>query len=116
MARQFLDGDLIINVARFDDRVTRAMLGGANYASTRIESFMNTNAKWTDRTGNARSGLASEVKVESNKKIAIIMYHSVAYGPFLEVRWGGKYGIIAPAIAYGAPIFIEAVGKLVKAG
>lgn len=112
---EFLEGDLIINVKQFDRRVQRAMVAGAEYTSTRLESFMRTNAKWTDRTGNARSGLQSEVKIESDTKIAILMYHSVPYGPWLEVRFGGKYGIILDAIQYGAPLYIQAVERLLKA-
>lgn len=114
VGKQFLEGDLIINVKNFDDRVQRAMVAGANYTATRVESFMKTNAKWVDRTGNARDGLNAEVKVESGEKIAILLYHTMPYGPFLEVRWGGKYGIISPSIEYGAPLFIEAVGRLIR--
>jgi hypothetical protein len=78
---------------------------------------MKSNAKWTDRTGNARQGLNADVQVSTNN-VAIVLYHTVPYGVFLEVRWGGRYAIILPAMQYGGPLFVAAIGKMAfdKAG
>jgi hypothetical protein len=106
-----LEGDLVGNLRNFNQKAERAMVAGANYAATRIQSFMKVNAPWTDRTGNARDGLKTQVEVGHNR-VGIVLFHSVPYGPYLEVRFGGKYGIIPDALAYGGPLYVQAVGRL----
>lgn len=106
-----LEGPLIQNLNNFDEHANKAMIAGANFVAPEIESFMRSNAPWEDRTGNARSGLKAKVAV-SKDKVAIILYHSVPYGVYLEVRWGGKYGIIPDAMAAGGPRLVEVVGRL----
>lgn len=105
------EGDLVGNLDGFDLKAQRAMRAGAEYVAPQIQAFMKTNAPWTDRTGNARQGLKTKV-YQKNDTVAIVLYHSMPYGPFLEVRWGGKYGIIPDSIAYGGPLFVETVGRL----
>jgi len=111
VASGFLHGDLIGNIATMDARNRRALVAAANYAAPQIESFMKSEAPWTDRTGAARSGLRATVQNRGDT-VAIVLSHSVPYGVFLEVRWGGKYGVIRQAVAAGTPLFVEAVGKL----
>jgi hypothetical protein len=112
MPAQFrLEGDLVARVNQFGPKAKRAMVAAANYVAPQAESFMKENAKWTDRTGNARQGLHAQVVVAQNK-VAIVLYHSVPYGVFLELRWGGKYAIIEPAMAYTGDAFVKAVARL----
>jgi hypothetical protein len=105
------EGTLEGNLADMEQKHKRAMVAGANYAATQIQSFMRSEANWTDRSGNARSGLKTKVVVRS-KTVAIVLYHSVPYGIWLEVRWGGKYAIIKKGMAAGGPLFMETVGRL----
>lgn len=106
-----LEGDLIANLEGFDQKAQRAMVAAAQYVAPQAEQWMKNNAKWTDRTGAARNGLGA--KVESGQgRVGIVLYHSVPYGVFLEVRWGGKYAIIEPTIQVMAPLYVEAVGRL----
>lgn len=105
------EGDLVTNIDNMPDQHRKAIVAAANYVAPQIESFMKETAPWTDRTGNARSGLRTKVQV-SGDKVAIICYHSVPYGPYLELRWGGKYGVILHALAAGGPLFAQTVAKL----
>jgi hypothetical protein len=57
---------------------------------------MRQNAPWTDQTGNARNGLFAEAKHDWGRTHAIVLYHSVPYGIWLEVRHQGRYAIILP--------------------
>lgn len=67
-------------------------------AEAAAESYARLNAKWTDRTGNARAGLgAQHTKVEMVEH-TLTIYHSVSYGVWLEVRWSGRYAIIGPTM------------------
>lgn len=106
------EGELIKNVEGFDERVKKGMVAAAMWSAPQIESYMKSNAPWTDRSGNARNGLKAKVVVRS-KTVAIVLYHSVPYGIWLEVRWGGKYAIIQDAMAAGGPLFASAVARLV---
>lgn len=108
-------GDLHRNLALEPVRQRRAIIAAANYAAPQIEAFMKANAPWTDRTGNARSGLATRVQVNGNL-CAIVLYHSVAYGPYLELRWNGKFSIIPAGMQMGGPLWMEAIARLMFVG
>jgi hypothetical protein len=72
---------------------------------------MKQDAKWIDRTSNARNGLGARA-VSGGGRIAVVLYHSVPYGIWLEVRWDGKYAVIEPAIARFAPLLMDMVAAL----
>lgn len=68
-----------------------------------IENWMRSNAPWTDRTGNARQSLWSDVEQVANTAVDLIMSHGVDYGKWLEIANAGRYAIITPALDYFAP-------------
>lgn len=105
-------GDLEKNLALLDARIRRAMVTAAHYVAPQAEEFMKNNASWTDQTGNARNGLKAVVETGGVDTVAIVLFHSVPYGVFLEVRWGGRYAIIEPALQAYAPVYAQAVGRL----
>lgn len=106
-----LEGNLQRNLATLPLKQRAAIVAAAHYTAPLAESFMKSTASWTDRTGNARNGLRARV-VAGGDKVAIVLYHSVPYGVWLEVRWGGKYSVIMPALAATGPLFIEAISRL----
>lgn len=71
------------------------------YHAARAEAFARVNAVWTDRTGNARQGLAAEADLSQtgSGRWAIVIYHQVNYGIWLETRFGGRYAIIDRTVA-----------------
>ncbi len=108
-----IEGNLQANLVALPHKQRAAMIAAANYTAPLAESFMKSTASWTDRTGNARNGLKARVVVGGGgNKVAIVLYHSVPYGIWLEVRWGGKYAVILPALAATGPLFIEAIRRL----
>lgn len=77
-----------------------------------IEQWMKENAPWDDRSGDARDGLRAEVIRGSvggltATEIAIMVYHTVSYGLYLEVRWNGRYAIINPTIERWGPAMMH---------
>lgn len=58
-----------------------------------LENQAKTNAKWTDRTGNARQGINGKSNF-NGKKATITLSHGVSYGRILEE--GSKPHIIRP--------------------
>lgn len=65
--------------------------------ATESQDSMRSNAPWTDRTGNARGGLFAKAEhgLESH---AVILYHTVDYGIWLEVKNSGQLAIIEPTL------------------
>jgi hypothetical protein len=109
------EGNLTARLNQFGPKVKHAMVAAAGYTATHAESYMKDQAPWTDRTGAARNGLGTKVVVETNK-VAIVLYHSVPYGVYLETRWDGKYAIIESTMAAAGPLFVETIGRLAFEG
>lgn len=107
-----LEGELRGNLENFDDHARKGLFAAANFIAPQAESYMKTNAPWTDRSSAAREGLKSQV-VTGGNGVAVVLYHTVPYGVWLEVRWGGKYSVIEPTIEAMLPRFMEAVERLV---
>lgn len=77
--------------------VDDAMSALMKYESHKVEGYMRQNAPWSDRTTNARNGLFARA-FSSDHSHAIVCYHTMPYGIWLEVRWSGRYAIINPTI------------------
>lgn len=98
-------------VGSLDRKVKRAMVAVAGRYAPKAEAWMKTNARWTDRTGNARNGLGALAFSDANH-VAVVLFHQVPYGVWLEVRWDGRYAVIEPAIQKFAPEMMAMVARL----
>lgn len=105
-------GNLSGNIQTLGARTKARMVAVAKYTAPNIQSDMRANASWTDQTGNARNGLFAVAQVSTNE-VAIVLYHSVPYGIWLELRWSGKYAIITPSLAKWGPRFFALLAKSV---
>lgn len=94
-------------IASFAFKTADGMGEVANDLADALVEYARTHAPWEDRTGEAREGLEAAVTLE-NHSLEVDLYHTVDYGIWLEVRWGGKYAIIIPTI--------EAIGPKLLAG
>jgi hypothetical protein len=90
------------NLRKGPKRVQEAAWATAQYMAPRVESYMKINAPWTDRTGNARNGLAARA-YRDQETVGIVLFHQVPYGIWLETRWDGAYAIINPTIDQMGP-------------
>ena len=79
------------------------VLAVANRWTPEIENWMKENAPWTDRTGNARQGLYSDVTEIAQSAVVIILGHGVEYGVFLELANAGRYAVVMPALDHFLP-------------
>ncbi len=93
-------GQLANAVKEYGDAVMVAVFAVAQTIASQAQNDMRTNAPWTDRTGNARSGLFSMAEQAANDVITIYFSHghTVEYGKFLELSRGGTYAIIMPTM------------------
>jgi hypothetical protein len=102
--------------ALYDDYVQR--LFWAVYAlclrrAPEIENWMKTNAPWTDRTGNARQTLWTDVAGDG-LTIILTLSHGMWYGWWLEVANTGRYAIVAPAVDYWAAQLMQDIQRLLR--
>jgi hypothetical protein len=104
---------LIKGVAVFDDRLDRAVAGVVKQRSHISEEWMRTNAPWTDRTGNARSGLGSTTEHVPKVHHTVVLFGRVPYQIWLEVRFAGRYAIILPAILDQGTKLMKTMTKLI---
>lgn len=100
-------------VTEYRTRLHKRLVYLANAYAPQIESWMKQNAVWTDRTGNARQTLWSEV-FDFIDVIVLAFGHGVSYGVFLELANQGRYAIITPALDYFAPKIWRDATELVK--
>jgi len=101
MAVIWKDG-LIPSMKQGKEKVLRAAHIASQSMAPEVENYMKINAPWEDQTGNARNGLAARAYRDKDE-IGIVLFHQVAYGIWLETRFGGKYAIIEPTIQAMSP-------------
>lgn len=100
------------NLHLADEKAKAAIDIALDYWCTRLITYMRTHARWTDRTSAARNGLAA-IRRGEGEGGSIVLYHSVPYGIWLEVRWSGRYAIIGPTMHDHAPQIALFVGQAV---
>lgn len=66
-------------------------------AST-IQNYARREARWINRTGNARAGLNAGNFWQSPEVMIIFLAHAVSYGVYLELCNDGAYAILEEAI------------------
>lgn len=87
------------NMERVGKRVENARRKAAERLSMEMQAYARLHAPWKDRTGNARAGLKTVViHNEQTQRSTVYLGHSVPYGIWLEVRFGGRNSIIIPTI------------------
>jgi len=82
---------------QFDERAKAGIALGMKWGESRVEQHARSNAKWTDRTGNARNGLTGRY-VENGDEHKLVLFHRMPYGIWLETRFSGKFAIIMPTL------------------
>lgn len=96
-------------------------LSGRRVAEQRAEEaeqWMQDNAPWEDRTGDASAGLYVDVRESPGVLAELVFAHGedVPYAVWLELAHGGTYAIIAPAIDYWGPRLMQDIQRIVNLG
>lgn len=76
-----------------------------------MQDYAQATAPWNDITGDARAGLVAEA-VQNGTAPYIELRHSVDYGIWLEVRWGGTYAVIMPTMQDYYSVLMDAAQGL----
>ena len=94
---EFDDKKLRKNLQTFDTKLRSNIAMIFEYNAGYATAWMKQNARWTDRTGAARTGLTATAHHGRNFEELFLAY-SVNYGIWLEVANDRKYAIITPAL------------------
>lgn len=89
--------ELAAAIERYGDRVLQTVAAIAQYVATEMQNDAKANASWTDRTGNARTGLFGTSEADfAGHVVTIYLSHGVGldYGRWLELANSGRYAII----------------------
>jgi hypothetical protein len=102
------------NLRRLLPVVDAAVSIAFDASEARATSYARTNAPWVDRTGNARNGLMASHEANAMVEHRLVIYHTMPYGVWLEVRWSGRYAIIGPTMFHEAPALAKTVAAAVN--
>ncbi len=84
-------------------------------SAQQVQSYAQDNAPWEDRTGDARSGLTTEVNNEDGV-IILTLFHTVEYGIWLETIQNGNFAVIMPTLeSQGPAILRETEARIAQA-
>ena len=104
-------------IERYGERVLVAVQAVAGEVATLMQNAAKDNARWTDRTGNARSGLFGTAEAEFAQELVVIyLSHGadIDYGVYLETRYGGRYAIIMRTIEQHLPQLRRMLEELLR--
>lgn len=103
--------DVLANaVEQYGDRVITAVTAVAQRIAAIMANDAKTNAPWTDRTGNARSGLFGTAERDlAGKMVTIFLSHGavIDYGIWLELCNDGRYAVIMRTIEAHLPELMD---------
>lgn len=101
------------NMDRSVDELQQAIQIVGDLVGRQMKAYAQANAPWTDRTGNARQGIQSEVTVNGDQ-LEIILKHTVDYGIWLELAMQRRYKILEESVQQGMPTLMREVGRLIR--
>jgi hypothetical protein len=89
--------ELATAVEQYGERVLQAVAAVAQYTATQMQNDAKAQAAWTDRTGNARTGLFGTSEADFGARVVTIyLSHSavIDYGVWLELANSGRYAVV----------------------
>ncbi len=108
--------EVVGNLEELVPKLKTALTVVGHRTGATMETYAKSNARWTDRTAAARTGLKSDSKWEGEVLDVSIM-HSVDYGVWLEVRnfpIAGKLAILEEARDSQVQSFLSMIKTILK--
>lgn len=99
------------NIGKFGGDARKAVVDLLKTWERQIEAYAKQNAKWRDRTGNARQNLFSHTDDEGNS-IKLYLSHRMDYGLWLELKYSGRYAIVMPTLQAHERQIMDSVRRL----
>lgn len=103
------------NILKFQATTEMKIQKLADYWAVSLADKARAGAPWTDRTGNARSGLFGAVE-KGKGRVTIYLSHGerIDYGVYLELNHAGRFAIIWPTITDNADKVMASFRKIFK--
>lgn len=95
------------------DKMFEALRIISHSAAKQMEAYAKANARWVDRTGNARQKLTGDAYWVNPKTLETVIMHQMDYGVWLELAMGRKYAILEESLKQVTPDLLKAYKKLV---
>lgn len=105
------ENSLLPRVMTMDVAIRKGMQATMARYEPIAEARLKERAPWTDRTGNARNGLAARA-ILGGDTASLVLFHQVPYGIYLELKNGGKYQVIMPVVQEIAPQIMSTMNKI----
>lgn len=105
--------DVLKRLEQMQAKTRAALQIIADTAVKAMEAYAKNNARWTDRTGNARQRLKGSTRWEQDALIAAIS-HNVDYGMWLELCHEKKYAILEEALNSQAQNLLDAYQRFLN--
>lgn len=107
-------GQIRVNLRKLDPRLYALIAAVVDYTRDAAVGTMKHEAPWKDRTGNARATLNAKSKHDKTQHI-LTLFGGMAYQIWLEIRWSGKYSVIAKQVPIqGAHLMRRLEGLMVR--
>lgn len=90
--------ELSRGVRELSPRVDAYIGAVVEFQATRGMAYMRAQARWTDRTGNARAGLFTIVRHFPMVRHEAVFSHTMSYGFWLEVANDERYAIVMQSV------------------
>ena len=102
--------------AQYAAELEQEIVALAQRITDEITAYMQSNAPWTDRTGDARASLFSVVQHEAKQMVTILLSHGslIEYDIYLELAHQGRFAIIAPSVDVWGPRVFQEVRAIVQ--
>ena len=76
---------------------------------------MKDQARWDDKTGNARQTLQAFVFIDPiSQRVVLVAKQQMDYGKWLELSNGGKYAIVMRALRANQAVVWQSVKEAVR--
>ncbi len=106
---------LTANFGSAEQKAIQYLSRTTEYYSLRSETFAKSNAKWTDRSGNARGSLSGTYSAQigsDSARFEITIAHGMPYGIWLEIRYQAKFAIINKTVENQGKAFFDTANKV----
>lgn len=97
MSLKFDATDLVKGLADYESKAQIAIRMYADTSALKLQNYARKNARWTDRTGQARQRLRGDSLVTTNG-YRLRLAHGVNYGVYLELAHEKRFAIIQETI------------------
>lgn len=104
---------ILSSIQSMDSKAGAAIMKYAEAGASKLEAYAKSNARWQNRTGDARRRLRGDV-LSSGSIYKIRLAHGVDYGIWLELANERRYAIIEESIDAEGPGILKGFDRLVE--